>query len=51
MLEKSGWDKLIERTPLAVVVTGVLVSVIGAAGGQYVKSCVKCQESLSGLQE
>jgi len=33
MLEKSGWDKLIERTPLAVVVIGVLVFVIGAAGG------------------
>ena len=33
MLEKSSWDKLIERTPLAVIVIGVFLLIVGAAGG------------------
>lgn len=30
---KSSWEKLIERAPLAVIVIGVIVFIIGAAGG------------------
>jgi protein-S-isoprenylcysteine O-methyltransferase Ste14 len=33
MPEKSSWEKLLERAPLAVIVIGVIVFIIGAAGG------------------
>ena len=33
MPNKSAWEKLIDRAPLAVIVIGVVVFIIGAAGG------------------